>query len=243
MNWKRFAMIFLVLLVCGMGGPVTAATYSDFVTGDLKLSKSALEPTSNWMPFVDYRKFDLSDQNINGGSGVTTGDVVRLFNVSSNTYIEEFGFRCTTAAVKSGTSAAIGDGATAAGFVATTYSPYASAATARYNSSYVNFDAASSSGVSVWRFIGPLHAAGPGSFSVMLSGVSMNQSNSGASPWVVNANHGTYFTGQSGISPYINADTIDATFYVDKSFNPGTGKAGVTPVFEAYIKGFKRVVP
>jgi hypothetical protein len=239
MNWKRLTLIIAALALIAVGGGMAiSATYTDFTSGDIKLSKSGIEPTANWMPFVDYRKFDLGDANINAGSGVTHGDVVRLFNVEENTYIEEFGFRCTTAAVKSGTSAEVGDGADIDGYVGNTYSKYTVAPT--YHIPGIDFDAAGT-GVSRWAYIGELTA---GAGFINMSGISFYYTGlTGTTAWGAASNHGAYFTSQSGISPYIGKDTIDMTFYVDKSFAPGAGKAGVTPVFEAYIKGFKRVVP
>lgn len=237
MNWKRFTLCFaaLALIVVG-GGMAISATFTDFTSGDIKLSKSALEPAHNYVAFVNYRKFDFGDANLNGGSGVTNGDVIQLFNVPENTYIEEIGYRVTTAALQSGTSAEVGDGADIDGFVGNDYT----------SKGVAFFDLSkTSNGVSRWALTGIYTT---GATDSQISGVSMTvglspPTGAGTSAFISSityaSNHGPYFT--SGISPYIGKDTIDMTIYVDKSFNPGTGKRGVTPVFETYIKGFKRV--
>lgn len=233
--WKRIFTIFAVLLLVGISGTAMAATYNDFVSDDKILAKSALEPVHDYVAFINYRQFNFGHANINGASGVTNGDVIRLFNVPPNTFIEEFGYRVTTAAVITGTSAIVGDGANTSGFVANTYTtngvPFVDLSSAK-------------NGVSRWNVYGP---STNGTTDFVLSGVSTTISIGGGTGGAaiygvaMASNAGTYFT--SGISPYIGGDTIDMTVYVDKAFNPGTGKAGVTPVFEAYIKGFKRVVP
>ena len=214
---KKLFILISILAVLFLGFNAGAATYSDFTSGDLTLSKSGLEPVHNYVSFIQYRQFDFSHANLHDGSGVTNGDVIRLFNITENTYIEEFGIRVTTAAIKSGTSAEIGDGADIDGFVGNGYTgviPFVDLSTV-------------SSGASRWQAMRQS--------TYVVSGVSVNSNGTYAS------NLGPYFNG--GVSPYIGPDTIDMTVYVDKAFSPGAGWSGVTPTFEAYIKGFKRVVP
>ena len=230
---KTFNLLIAAALFLSLGTAVQAATYTDFTSGDIMLTQPALSPIYDYVPFMHYREFDFSSAGINEGTGVTNGDVVQLFNVLANTIITEFGIRPTTASLKSGTTAEVGDGDDPDGYVG------------HANISglpYIKLDG-TQSGVSVWRHIGLIQS---GASEFMMSGVSVVQSNVGdgitSMTNTLTTNHGPYFTSGYGQKLYTSADTIDMTFYVDKAFAPGTS-TGVTPVFEAYIKGFKRVVP
>jgi hypothetical protein len=231
MNWKRVILLIAVLaLVVVGGGMALSATYSDFTSGNKAIAKSGIEPVHNYLPFIDYRKFDFGSAALNGGSGVTNGDVIKLFNVPANTYIDGFGIRVTTAAVASGTSCEVGDGADTDGYVDN----------ANLNGvGFINLSEAQT-GVSMWNYIGINSSSAVSSF--IIGGVkAVGSAYTGS--YTLTTNHGAYFTALSGLSPYIGPDTIDMVIHVDNQFAPGTGKSGVTPVFEAYIKGFKRVVP
>ncbi len=236
---KKYFITFALVLSLFLGIGVQAATYTDFTSGDIMLSQPALSPVYDYVPFIHYRQFDLGDPSINEGSGVTNGDIVELFNVDPNTFIEEFGIRVTTAALISGTSAEVGDGADIDGYVGHNETRDANSAP-WINLSKVN------SGVSVWKLIGPL-TSGASYFAI--AGVSFYQSASGGigvSDLTFNAttNAGPYFTDISGASPYMEeGDTIDMTVYADLDAMVTASTTGVTPVFEAYIRGFKRVVP
>ena len=235
---KYFITLALVLsLFLGIG--VQAATYTDFTSGDIMLSQPALSPVYDYVPFIHYRQFDLGDPSINEGTGVTNGDVVELFNVDPNTFIEEFGIRVTTAALISGTSAEVGDGADIDGYVG--HNEVRDADTIPW------IDLSSiSSGVSAWRLAGPVssgasHFAIAGVSHYMTSAAGIGVS---ALTFTSTTNLGPYFTDASGASPYIEeGDTIDMTVYVDLDAMVTASTTGVTPVFEAYIRGFKRVVP
>jgi hypothetical protein len=242
MNWKHLTLIIaaLALVVIG-GGMAISATYSDFTSGDVTLSRSAIEPVHDYLPFIQYRKFDFGATGLNGGSGVTNGDVVKLFNVAANTYIEEFGYRVTTAAVKSGTSAEVGDTKDPDGYIGNDYDM------SKHGIPFLDLSS-TMTGVSFWNWIGTnFLKTGSGSSYFFLGGVSYviteSAGTAGLQTIVPYSNHGPYFTSNSGLSPYIGGDTINMTVYVDKTHAPGSGKNGVTPVFEAYIKGFRRVVP
>lgn len=235
MNWKRIVLIVAVLAICATGGFVGAATFSDFTSGDLKLSRSAIDPSPDYVPFIQYRKFDFNDSAFGSGSGVTGTDVGRLFNVGKDTFITEFGFM-NLRPLHTGTSATVGDGNDTSGYVASTYSHYNTAAGNEISKGvpFIDFTTVGT-GVSVWRYMGPMSG---GAGYVITNGVSQYYSgSSGSTAWTVAHNYGTYFT-QSGISCYGSADTIDMTFLTDKACG-----SRVTPYFEAYIKGFKRVVP
>lgn len=222
---KRFLIIMSILAV--LCGTVWAATYNDFTSGDLTLSRSAIEPVKDYIPFIQYRQFNFGHANLNSGSGVTNGDVVTLFNVLQDTIIEEFGYRVTTAALRSGVSAELGDGNDIDGFVGNDYTdkgiPFIDLST-------------TSTGVSHFgTFAGPNYS---GSTQFMVGGVSIYVGGT-STPMEVNSNNGPYFT--SGASFYLSDDTIDMTVYVPKDGT--TLYSGTTPIFEAYIKGFKRLVP
>jgi hypothetical protein len=225
MNWKRLTLLFAAIALVAVGGSMAiSATYSDYVTNNKTLAKAAVEPVHNYTPFIDYRKFDMSSTAINAGGGVTSGDVIKLFNVAPNTYSTGIYFR-NMRALHAGTSAEIGDTADADGYIGNdyTYVPY------------IDLDNAASTGVSIWRNVGPYHS---GVSNLQFSGVSLYFSGPTQAPLYLRSNHGPYFT--SGISPYIGKDTINMTIYVDKAVTPVTG---VTPYFEMAIEGFKRVVP
>lgn len=121
---KRFfgivsALIFVLLLAVLFLNKPLAATFNDYVTagGNSKLSQSAFDPGPNSRyVFIQARRFDLSSLDFNEGSGVTNGTVLQLFDIPPNTYITEFGFRCTRCAM-SGTSAIVGDEVDVDGYV------------------------------------------------------------------------------------------------------------------------------
>jgi len=236
MRKKLFIMIG-ILAVLFFGFNAGAATYSDFTSGDLTLSRSGLEPVHNYTPFIQYRQFDFGHANLNDGSGVTNGSVVRLFNVTENTFIEEIGIRVTTAALYSGVSAEVGDGTDIDGFVGNSLTSKGIA--------FIDLST-DSSGISRW---GAWGISTTGSTDFQLSGVSVTiglspPSGTGTSAYIssstVASNAGPFFT--SGISPYIGSDTIDMTVYTGSNTTAGSA-SGTTPVFEMYIRGFKRVVP
>lgn len=244
---KRISILTSILAALMIVYGAWAATYTDFVSGDLTLSRSGIDPQPNWVPFIQYREFDFGHANINDGSGVTNGDIVRLFNVTADTYVEEIGYRVTRASLKSGTSAEIGDGNDADGYVGnditTNRVPFVdlsntSAGISKFNVSGTFLDGQNDGGATTFTLSGvsisllsPVNGAGV----TVFGGLYMA------------SNNGPYFTDNSGASFYGSNDTIDMTVYVDKSFDPTstsiTSGSGVTPRFEAYIKGFKRVVP
>ena len=236
-------LIAICAFLVALSGMAWGATYSDFVQSDTTIGKSGLEPIHNYVAFYHYRVFDFGDSAFNSGTGVSNADVVRLFNVEPNTIIEEMGYRVTTAAVISGTSAEIGDGKDIDGFVGHDY--------AAYGMPFFDLSTANS-GITWWgvrRF--PISANGwtaggtdGGISSFMVSGVSIgvDLGPSGSSTFEavhVSSNEGPYFS--SGASPYIDSDTLDMTLYTNKDYVLTSGYTGVTPVFEFYIKGFKRV--
>ena len=239
--FKKFMLsIILGLLLMVPVGTVQSATYSDFTSGDNMLTRSALAPIHNYLPFIHYRTFDFSSGSLNDGSGVTNGDVVRLFNVDKDTIIEEFGIRITTASLQgqsatgqSGTSAEVGDGSDIDGFVGNNIEanriPFIDLSNIR-------------SSVSKWN-LNPFPimdgVIDGGATTFTLSGVSISGVSSDPYMITLDSNCGPFFS--SGASPYLSPDTIDMTVYVDKAFSPGATWSGVTPIFEAYIKGFKRV--
>lgn len=227
MNWKRVILLIAVLaLVVVGGGMAISATYSEYTSGSKALSKSAVEPVHNYLPFIDYRKFDLSSVAIHGGSGVTNGDVIKLFNIAPNTYITGIYFR-NMRGLHAGTSAEVGDTSDADGYIGNDYTDLP----------FIDLDNAASAGVSVWQNVGPFHS---GVSNVQFSGVSLYVPGpfSTSSYLSLRSNHGPLF--KTGISPYVGGDTINMTIYVDKVMTPLTG---VTPYFEMAIEGFKRVVP
>jgi len=225
MFWKKVSSLIAGgVLIFALAGTGIAATYSDFTGDNLTLSRPGLSPVHDYTPFIQYRTFNLGSTALNSGSGVTHGDVVRLFNVLANTYIEQIGIRITTAAsYTSSVSAEVGDGADIDGYIG--HANYSG------GDNFINFGAVSS-GISVWGYIGETFA---GTSAFMLSGVSL-QDNDGTQ--ALSTNLGAYFTG-SGLSPYIGPDTIDMTVYNGSVAT--TQGAGVTVVFEAFIKGFKRL--
>ena len=235
---KIFNLLIAAALFLSLSMTVQAATYTDFTSGDINLSQPALSPVWEYVPFIHYRQFDLGSPSLNDGTGVTNGDVVRLFNIGANTFIEEFGIRVTTAALISGVSAEVGDGADIDGYVGNNEVRHAASAP------WIDLSALSTGGVSAWRLVGPVTS---GASFFAMAGVSVYVTNTGAGAEAITltatTNMGPYFTNVSGASPYLGeGDTIDMTIYVDKAFAPGTS-TGVTPVFEAYVRGFKRVVP
>lgn len=222
---KRF-ILFMSVLVALAGivfcGTVGAATYSDYVTGNITLTQPAIEPVTEYVPFIQYRKFDFSNAAIHGGSGVTNGDVVKLFNIPRDSFIEEIGFM-NLRALHSGTSATIGDAVDADGYIANSY----------YSSMEFLDLSKIQTGVTRWKNIGPTFS---GTSYWYTQGVSVYQA--GTNTLTTQTNHGAYFI--RGVSPYAGpGGTINMTFYVNTNLALVT--VGVTPYFEAYIKGFKRV--
>jgi hypothetical protein len=235
MHKRLLTTLVLALVLVGfVAGTAMAATISDFTSGNKSLSKAGIEPTQNWIPFVQYRKFDLNSSALST-SGVTNADVIRLFNVTKNTFITEIGFM-NLRALHTGTSAVIGDGNSASGYITNDYSSYVSP---KLGIGVPFLDLTTvGSGLSVWQYMGQINS-GSGYFA--RSGISMyvagGTGTAGATTWAQAHNYGTYFT-RSGITCYADNDTIDMTIYVDKSVGL---TSRVTPYFEAYIKGFKRV--
>jgi len=201
------------IILIGLSGQGKAATLSDFVTGDHILSQSGYDPgTQARVPFYQARKFDFGAATLKGGSGVSNNDVVRLFTIPKDTIIMEIGIIVDTAAVNSGVSGEVGDGADIDGYVGNDNTaagvPFIDLSTA-------------TSGASVWQYTG-------------LKGLV-----SGASPAAGTFTHnmGPYFS-TKGASPYqTNSDTIDMTVYtpVEAAKTPWSG---ATPVFRMWVKGF-----
>lgn len=217
----RISSLFLAIImaafsILGTWSPATATTYNDFISGDATLSKAAYDPGPNSkIFFMESRKFDFSSSNLNAGNGVTLDDKVNLFTVPKGTYLMGFGIRVLTATVNSGTSCTIGDSGGATTLVGNT-------STGGYQ--YIRLDKTNVSGASIWQ-CGLMGTAG----QLTLSGVSL-ATGSG----VLNAgNMGAAFS--SGVSCYDSKDTIYMTVKNDKLMTNGA-----TPIFEAFIWGFKK---
>lgn len=235
---KLFTILAIIFLGTVSFGPVQAATFTDFTSGNMTLSQPALTPVHTYVPFMHYRKFDLGHASFNEGTGVTNGGIVELFNVAPNTFIEEFGIRITRASIYSGVSAEVGDGTDIDGFVGNTF--------AANGVPFVDLSTVVSE-ITKWNLSPfPIFQGidDGGSTTFVLSGVSISvihQSASGVSPLqgiTLNSNHGPFFS--SGASPYITKDTIDMTIYTGS--NAHSTRSGTTPVFEAYIRGYRRVI-
>ena len=250
---KLISILIFALLV---SGTAWGATYTDFTSGDNTLSRSAVNPEHDYVNFIHYREFDLGASGLNEGSGVTRGDVIRLFEVEANTIITEIGLRVTTAAVYNGVYADLGDGNDPNGYVnshtgQTVYGiPYVDLS--HTYSGITRFSAEGYPFTSAYH-IGDAGATGDntGASTFVVSGVSVTFNMNSVAGADISAgvstigyvemqtNLGPYFS--SGITPYLDGDTIDLTIYTDTADVLPIGSTGVTPVFEAYIKGFKRV--
>lgn len=112
---KLSIVVAVLLLIASMG---YAATYSDFVSGNNRLSQSAYQPQDEKSVWVQSRYINLGDSNFNSGSGVTNGDVVRCLTVPAGTIITEVGIYVVTGPIASasGVSATLGDGADPNGY-------------------------------------------------------------------------------------------------------------------------------
>jgi hypothetical protein len=209
--FKTFAVVVLVL---GMGiGAAWSETYAP--------RSPATDPGAGSKHiFFQSGVVDCNDVKY-FKSGVTHGDVIQLVNLPNNTMVRSIGIRVTRASIVSGTSATVGDGVDPDGFITSTY--------AAYSVPYINL-AAASTGVSVWNHLGPITAGAGFHFN---NGVSYYYTGSnGTTAWGSASNHGAYFVSGSGISPYVDRDTIDMTIQVNKI----DALSGVTPKFEWIIE-------
>lgn len=215
--FKIFGIVFLALLF-GVGSAI-AETHSTWMT-----KHGYNEPGENFKGvFYQSGLVDCNDTKY-FKSGVTNGDIINLTYLPANTLVKSIGIMVTRAAIKSGTSAEVGDGADADGYIGNDYTSY--------SIPYVDL-ANATSGISIWAYKGPITG---GAGFIIESGVShwINETK-GTSTWAVTHNYGPYFTNASGISPYISAKShIDMTVYVDK-----TASAGVTPAFKYLIECVK----
>jgi hypothetical protein len=114
MYWKKIlSLVTGMALVALVAGTVWAATYSDWVTGNINLSKSAYEPAVDNMKFVQKRLINIGDTAFaNYATGVTDDDVVRCLNIPDDTILTSVGIYVVTgpAASSSGVSATLGFG-------------------------------------------------------------------------------------------------------------------------------------
>lgn len=211
---KKFFLL-IVTFIWALSGVAWATTYSDFVSGNISVSMPAHTPTDEYVMFMQKRVFDFGDSGFNAGSGVTGGDTVKMFNIPAGTYVMGFGYKVNTASIMSGTSALVGDTGVSDYYVKNNY-------TGRIP--FVDLSKVTT-GASIWTF--NLYG------SQIQSGVSQNGDN-------LENFHNYGIAGASGVTCYNYKDTINMTLQVDKAFAPGAGYSGVTPVFEAFIWGFRK---
>lgn len=186
----RFLGIVFLALIVGGSGIAMAETHTLYATKHAANDPGAGAKTVYFQSGI----VDCNDTKY-FRSGVTNGDVIQLVNVPINTIVRSIMIRPTRAAIKSGTSAVVGDGTDADGFITNS----------NLVLNYLKLDVASGGGASVWQISSP------------------NQMVNGVSPFglttTTTSNAGAFFT--SGGSPYVGRDTIDMTVYVDKTATAG----------------------
>jgi len=200
-----FFAVFITAFVFGTVPAIAAETHTKYMT-----AHPATDPGANAKGiFIQSGVLDCNNTTY-FPSGVSNGDVVQLVKVPINTIVKNFSIRITRADIKTGTSATVGDGASAAGFVSNSNTGTAD---------YINFNG-TMTGTSTWG-IGIGSIAGK-----LMSGVTKATSS-------VYDNTGSYFV--AGGSPYIGRDTIDMAFKV----SPATHSSGVTVKFEWMMECMK----
>ena len=117
---KKLRFFALLISILFLASVAFGATYTDFISGNNTLSKSAYDPgKGKHVAFYQNRYIQMNSTAFSGyNSGVTNGDVIRCLEIPPQTIITEVGIYVVTGPVASasGVSATLGDGADPNGY-------------------------------------------------------------------------------------------------------------------------------